>query len=786
MVALIMAGSAFGNTPLAMRGTATALPFWLGTNLYGTVWTGFAANDHSADWWWYDKKHWRKTFKDYEDAHLNTLVYWHPHPYVGFVEMTKFPEAGYLTPQEIVRQIEMFRWITAEGRKHGVSIYFLTWNVCLPPGFCKAHALDEFGADTELAREYTRYAVAQLFRTYPDLGGLITIAGESPPGCADFVLNSIVPGLKDSVTADSPRKTLPTFIQWNWCIYPEDMKRILDAYPGKKYALHYLQYEQFFKPMADPRILMTSRALGDMKVLAMGGPSTATGWLYWGDPFFIQKTMQDLARKNGAGILFSGTDSFSFLAERWVAREAFERYSWNPGVKDSAAYWERRIAERYGSSEIAEPLLKAMIASSNIMPRFMALLHSQTDHYQPQCGLPLVNYLEMPTLSTYVFENHESIDEKGRLTPNMGLTWPNPDWGEKVLSIREYVRSLQAGCSPEKKYSTPPAIASEIEDLSESSLERIAQVKSKAGSAKARQQELANTLKLIEMNSYLGLHYAEKIRAGIAWESWRLGLDGSRPETVLERLDKSIEYWCKFSDLESEIWSQPMDFWQSRVPIEPPWDHLDIWNGYAQVKIHLRDMIPIFKRERELIAAQLERPLTSARLPLFPELDVPLEKAELAAAFDFESQWPAELVIRQSDPEIVRVTDETDQTIEGKRALFCDTRASEQEWNLCLQTDPTRLKLRAGGKYIVEFDYKIIAVGPGKSTPFAVAARTDTGGYAKDIGTYRFWGGRAGQVGHKIITLVPKDYEDYYLFFSIHGKAAIVLDNVEIKRIPTE
>jgi hypothetical protein len=254
-----------------------------------------------------------------------------------------------------------------------------------------------------------------------------------------------------------------------------------------------------------------------------------------------------------------------------------------------------------------------MVDSTNIIPRFMCLVHSQTDHYEPQIGLPLVNYLEMPTLSTYVFENHDSIDKNGRLVPSRGLTWPNPEWGEKVVSIREYAHGARRG-------TTPPNVADEVERLSRSSLDAIAESNRKAGNAKTRQKELANILKLMEMNSWLGLHFAEKIRAGIAWESWKCGHRGAKPEDVLNHLDRSIEHWKKLCDASNDVAPDPVWFWQSRVPDEPPWDHWDLWNNYHWVKIHWRDMTPIFERERALVSEQLKGSRETARLPLFPEM----------------------------------------------------------------------------------------------------------------------------------------------------------------------
>lgn len=773
-IALLTAGASTAE-PLAFRGTAGPLPFWFGTTLYDTAWTGYAGNDRSTDWWWFDKEHWRLAFGHYKEARLNTMVFWHPHPYVGFCRLAEFPEAAYLSAEEMDRQVEMFRWITAEGKRHGVSIYFLTWNVCLPPGMRKAHKLDEFGADTPLVRKYTRSAVAEMFRTYPDLGGLITMAAEAPPRCVGFVAEAIVPGLKDSVEGDSPRKTLPCLIFWTWCSYPEDAKRILDDYPGEKHVLHYLQYEQYFKPMADPRILMTSRAVGEVKVVAMGGPG---GAYFWGDPFFVQKTMQDLAAKNGSGIFFQGTDYLAWIAERWIAREAFERYSFDPQRIDPRSYWEDRIRERYGSREIAAPLLTAMVDSTNIFPRFICLVHSQTDHYHPQCGLPLVNYLEMPTLSTYVFENHDRIDEEGRLAPPMGLTWPNPDWGEEIAGIRDYVAGRHG-----KNATTPPGVAAELERLAKSSLDALGQVRPHIGEINERKRELENTLKLIELNCWFGLHCAEKIRAGVAWESWRTARPGAREEAVLAHLDTSIEHWLKLSDLAWEVFPHPIPFWQSRVPYDPPWDHWDLWLNYAWEQFHQRGMLRIFGRERELVAAQLRGAKEKARLPLFPELDVHPGREETVAVFDFEAGWPEGLKATPAKGDLVELTSKPEHAVDGSRSVLCDTRGSDEEWHNCLKTDPARVKLEPGKVYRVRFDYKVIDPGSAHRTPFAVAARTTAGGHTRDVGSYRLWRGEAGQTGHKVVILEPKEFDDYYLFFCIRGKAAVSIDNIRIDRL---
>ncbi len=777
MVLVVLSGVASAESPLKLRGTAGPMPFWLGSSLYNNNWKGFEQNDHSTNWWWFDTNYWCKTFEQYQAAGLNSIVYWHPHPFVGFIKLDKYPEARLLSDEETQRQIKMFRWITSEGKKYGVSIYLLIWNICLPPGMQKAHGLNEFGEDTALTRSYTRYVVDEMYRTYPDLGGLITMAAENPPGCTDFVKSAIVTGLRDSVTNSSPRKALPEFVFWTWCSYPEAAKSILDSYPGPKMALHYLQYENFFRPTADPRIKMTSDSLGGLKVVTMGGPM---GVPFFGDPFFIQTMMQDLVKKNGGGIFFQGTDYLAGYAERWVAREAFERYSLNPYQKDGADYWQGRIAARYGNPQIAKPLLRAMIDSSNVMPRFMHLVHSQTDHYMPQLGMLLVNILEMPTISSYVFENHESVDAKGRLTPNMGLTWPNPSWGEEVLSIKQYVAGVRQ--IKGRKATTPVEIADEMERLCRSSMKALQTAKPLVGLSTLRKQELPNSMLLMEFNCLMGLHYAERIRTGLAWQAWKLGKPSSTTASVLKHLDASNEWWRRMSVLAESAFPGPTGGWQSRISVEPPWNHNEVWQGYTNISMRPSEMLPYFRRERAIVASELTKPRNIARLPLFPELDLPDGVYETVAKYDFEGAWPDQLEINPSKDAVTKLTSAPDRVIGKGRSLYCDSRVGKQEWNLFLSGRPEKLRLIPGEKYVVDFDYRVISKGK-QSMPFAVAARTVLGGWQKDVGNYRQWRGAAGQVGHKTVTIEPTEFNDYHLFFSIHGQAAVSIDNIRIRLV---
>ena len=73
-----------------------------------------------------------------------------------------------------------------------MKVYFLTWNIWVSPGFAKGRTRSpRKGPDSELVRAYTRRCYRRLFETYPALAGVVTIPGEAPPGCTDFVRDAI-------------------------------------------------------------------------------------------------------------------------------------------------------------------------------------------------------------------------------------------------------------------------------------------------------------------------------------------------------------------------------------------------------------------------------------------------------------------------------------------------------------------------------------------------------------------------------------------------------------------
>ncbi|MCC6729383.1 MAG: hypothetical protein IT208_08590 [Chthonomonadales bacterium] len=756
-----LASGARAEPTLDLRGHVMEFPFWLGSTMYGSQWGGYAGVERRADWWWFDRDHWRRRFEALQAQRLNALAMLHPHPYPALVDLPAYPEARYLAPDELARCRDMFRWILAEGRRHGVRVYLLTWNIWVPPGFALAHALPESGADTPLVRAYTRAAVAALFRDFPDLAGLITMAAETPPGCVDFVVDAVCRGMRESGTSAE-------LIFWSWCSYPEDSRRVRRAYPRAR-LMHYLQYEQFFSRRADPRIGRFSRACADAPMVALGGPKSAHGYLFWGDPEWVRAIVHDLRRQHGTGLFWE-----TYCADPWLAQEAFARFAADADARYDPAAWARIVGAHYGRPDLGADLLAAMRLASGIVPRFIRLVHSQTDHYMPQMGLPLVYYLEMPTLSTYVFENSQTLDSRGYLRPNMGLCWPNPDWGEPVASVREWVAGRARGGA-----ATPERIAAALERDGARCLALVDALRRRA--AAADMPDLRSLLDRLQLNAWLGRHFAAKVRAAIAWERFRRGQPGGA--ACVARLRDSVAAWERVVAVADRLYPGDVTYWRSEIGSAPPWTQMQLWEGYAPAKGHWRENLAPFRREVEIVRAEVARGPELASLPLWEALRAAAPD-RLTPIFrdDFERRddgvWEAgECATWSRDARLA---------LAGRGAVLLDSRKLAGEWHDGIRWRPGAVRLVPGHRYQVTFRYRVVAPSPRDTAPFAVAARSPEGGVAADIGAGRRWGGPRGALGRRTVLLAPERHDDYALFFSVRGRAAVVIDELTVSEIRPE
>ena len=765
--------------PLPIRGTVESFPLWLGTSLYSSQWKMYESAETDPDGLWFDRKRWTGKLDQMRSMQLNALLLTHPHPYPGLLALKDYPGACYFSEDRLVKHQDQLKWLLAEAKARGIQVYLMTWNVCLPPKWARSQGLEEFGSDTPLAREYTRKAVVELFWTYPQLAGLATMAGEHPPGCIDFVVDAIAGGLGEvagkRVDTYDPVPD-PKLIFWSWCSYPEDARRVLDAFPHTR-LMHYLQYEQWFKPMVDPRVPRFETAaiaakspapIDPVSTITLGGPKSALGYLFWGDPEWMRTLAIDLRQQGTAGIFFE-----PYCAESWLATEALAAYAIYPGERFTPGHWTNRLDEVYGVGKYAGQLLETMQHAGAIVPCFLRLMHSQSDHFMPQFGIPLTHYLEMPTLSTYVFENTQATDDRGYLTPRLGLAWPNPDWGEQVVGIRDFVR----GTAPPDA-TTPKAIANEINLHVITCQSRLHGLRNLKPADPDQARRLSNLLGRIELNVALGEHFHHKIKAAIGWEQLRLSrgsiTDCTRP------LGQSVRAWRKVVEIAERLYPEPVRHWQSQIVSAPPWTQNEIWNSYRLIEGHWRNQLPRFEREFSFVQQILSTKSAAQCPPLWDTLCAePYDNLESIGRFGFEIDLEQDQRLRLSDGGTI--TTDLALVVRESKALLADTRGLDGDVHVVMTTDPGHAPLESHRPFQIILAYRVIDRGSGLRDPFEIGVRPADGG--EPLGDHRFWGGPAGHIGTRMLKIPPLKRENYVFYVAVHGQAAIVIDQIDVQAL---
>jgi hypothetical protein len=221
-----------------------------------------------------------------------------------------------------------------------------------------------------------------------------------------------------------------------------------------------------------------------------------------------------------------------------------------------------------------------------------------------------------------------------------------------------------------------------------------------------------------------------------------------------------------------DIWT-----WRNCISRPVPWGNLQIWSADQWRRYSFDDAAA--RRELEWVTAELEAHCPQPLLPFEDDLAPMPRNARLVAKWDFEGEPPAGVKVNSFPPDAMAelaAAGDGRAPLRGRR-LTADHKG-DNFW-FPLTTDPAALPLKRGKTYRATLDYHIVRDAEALGEWLSAGARTTVGGWQKDVGA-RYMGGPAGTRGRITITCTPKDYDDYYLYVSIHGPARVEMDNLEI------
>lgn len=337
----------------------------------------------------YDKGAWAKYLDFLVDNRMNTLYLWNGHPFTSLLKLSKYPEAQELPDAQLEQNIELFRWLTQEADRRGIWVVQGFYNIHLSHAFARAHNLPyHLSAPNPVAGEYTRYAISEFIRQYPNVGLLMTL-GEalSPKFGAEWLSQTIIPGVKDGLREIGSTTEPPLVVR----AHATDIDAVMAAAKPLYHNIDTMQkwtgesltwFNERGKVLEKTSNLtnLASVDIANVHILANLEP------FRWGSPDYIRKCILSF-QKIGIGGLhlyplrywdwpYSADNTQPLLQQTdrdWIWFEAWARYAWNPN-RDPAAeqnYWAARIGERYGSNQAGVKLLAAYELSGICAPKLL-------------------------------------------------------------------------------------------------------------------------------------------------------------------------------------------------------------------------------------------------------------------------------------------------------------------------------------------------------------------------------------------------------------------------------
>jgi hypothetical protein len=544
-----------------------------GTNLF---WMKLA----NYDWpvtpenfpWFFDRALMSRYLDTLVENRFNSIYFWNGHPFSFFLRLPQYPEAQSLTDQELERNIEYFKWFTAEADKRGIWVIFHFYNIHVPKSFADAHKAEGVRVaneeSTPLLAGYTRYAISEFMKNYPSVG-LLVCAGEAlSVKQEEWVRDVIIAGVKDA------GKEPPVIVR-EWTIDRDRFKEIVVPAYQNLFTMMKHNVEMIVSPHPDPRNAAWTK-IGREHIINLHEVADVKP-LRWGSPAFIREMIQHWDEMGIAGTHAYPMVSWewpytvdkveprlSTLDRDWIWLQAIGRYCWNPHRDEAPEreYWIGELQKRFGTREAAEHLLGYYETTGPVLPGLQNLTSIFNMNWNPtivareqtldallnadrQNGLdnPLARPLDRITLVRYAAKFGGSVEELVKTPP---------------MSVKEYVASLgdPNGDTARRGRVTPIEL---FEVFEAEAAEGLNHAREAARTATAHREEAARFVSDAEILQEILAFYRDKIAAAIAKGRYDRDHRAHDLDAMMESLTKSVEDYRRFMSRADASYRQATD-----------------------------------------------------------------------------------------------------------------------------------------------------------------------------------------------------------------------------------
>ncbi|SEL97340.1 hypothetical protein [Parapedobacter koreensis] len=502
-----------------------------------------------------DLAFWERFLDMMVENRLNVLSLWNNHPFPYMIKSKNFPKATPFDDAELADWQMFWKTLFRMAKERGIQTFIVNWNIVVSPEFAEAYGVKEYGDRSEQVKQYTRESVTQLINEYEDLTGLgVTLADwmgnfnerMEPQEREDWIEETFVRGIK---TAKRPVKFIHRSVLAG---DPMAMRNLIDKAAFDEPVLVEIKFnwshghstpvlaishdyhsgeldDRFWEPLPENYRIQWMVRNEDFFILR------------WGQPDFIREhiSVNNHPYVNGYFIGSEGyipamdysqrpssdkTWQYAF-EKQWFFYKVWGRLLYQPDTPDEI--FATAFDLRYGN-QVGHKLLEAYKLASN-MPLRLASFHRSTWDYT----LYAEGFIEAEPSSTDFFDRSSpfiAIDEfihHETLDPNM-------------LDIPSFVRlSLGEEIIPPGKI-TPLALAASSEADSKRALELIDSLKRHVNEYSGA---LGSELEDLATWSYLGLYFADKLKAGVALELYQKSGDEAQGHNAIALLEGCLRHW---------------------------------------------------------------------------------------------------------------------------------------------------------------------------------------------------------------------------------------------------
>lgn len=508
-----------------------------------------------------DLNYWRDFLDMMADNRLNALSLWDLHPFSYMIRAKNYPKATPYNDKELKEWQNLFHGIFRMAHERGIDTYLVPFNIFFSPEFAKNYPVQkpnlthEFFVDGDtsgIVKKYTRESVTQVLKEYPELDGIGFTLGEgmggfTAQGREDWMRDVYIEGMKaagrpvklihripfSSTTGSLGVTTIETekltrkeieaeanlpFIKgpiwadlkYNWS-HATSTTKLIKVHGGKL-------YDTYFKPVSDKyKVTWTAR-------------NEDFFCLRWGVPSFVREHVEVNSQPYTGGY-FIGSETYipakdyftnpsikktwKYAFERqWLYYKLWGRLLYDPNTPDKV--FNDEFIRRYGAA--GKNLLAASSLAGSTAMRissfydFTSDLTLYTEGMMAQIGRDkTLKYIDVETQI-----KHPVLD---------------PD---AMVSIADYVKG---GNQPDAKRITPPILADMLERDCNKALDLVKDINT------ANNTALMFEVADIKTWANLGLNFAEKIRGGVALETYQKRGGENNKEEAVKHLENALKYW---------------------------------------------------------------------------------------------------------------------------------------------------------------------------------------------------------------------------------------------------